>query len=183
MGAERERRQVGKVTIELYQGSITDLDGEVDALVNAANTRLWMGAGVAGAIKRKGGEEIEEEAVRQGPIPLGAVVATGAGKLRCRYVIHAAGMEPGGRASEESVRDSTRNSLRKAEELGLASLALPAIGTGVGGFPLERAAEVQLEEVVRFAGEEPKHLQRVVFALYGAEAYRAFREALERLGS
>ena len=167
-----------EVKIELHQGSITDLDGEVDALVNAANTHLWMGAGVAGAIKRKGGREIEEEAVRKGPVPLGEAVATGAGELRCKYIIHAAGMEPGGRATAESVRASTRNSLLQAEELNLESIALPAIGTGVGGLPLEEAARIQIEEARRFT-EEAKSLKRIVFALFDEEAYEVYRRELE----
>jgi len=172
---------VNDVIIELYQGSITDLDNEVDALVNAANTRLWMGGGVAGAIKRHGGREIEEEAMAQGPVPLGAAVATTAGKLRCKYVIHAAGMEPGGRATAGSVRESTRNSLLKAEELGLSSLALPAIGTGVGGFSLEEAAQIQLEVALDLAREGPRHLKRIVFALYSPEAYEIYRQTLKGL--
>jgi len=166
-----------EVEIELYRGSITDLDGEVDALVNAANTHLWMGAGVAGAIKRKGGREIEEEAVGKGPVPLGEAVATGAGRLRCKYVIHAAGMEPGGRATAESVRAATRNSLLRAEELNLESIAFPAIGTGVGGLPLEEAARIQIEEARRFA-EEAESLKRIVFALFGEEAYEVYRREL-----
>jgi len=165
--------------IELYEGSITDLDREVEALVNAANTHLWMGAGVAGAIKRRGGKEIEEEAVAKGPIPLGEAVATSAGRLRCKFVIHAAGMEPGGRATVESVRNSTRNSLLRAEELGLESIALPAIGTGVGGLSLEEAARIQIGEARRFAGEA-KSLKRIVFALFGEEAYKTYRRELER---
>ncbi len=179
--SERVQKRVNEVVIELYRGSITDLDGEVDALVNAANTHLWMGGGVAGAIKRRGGREIEEEALAQGPVELGAAVVTTAGKLRCKYVIHAAGMEPRGRATAESVRESTLNSLRKAEELGLSSLALPAIGTGIGGFPLEEAARIQLEVALAFAREGPKHLKRIVFALYSPKAYETYRQALERL--
>jgi O-acetyl-ADP-ribose deacetylase (regulator of RNase III) len=171
--------RVGELEIELYQGSITELDGEVDVLVNAANTHLWMGAGVAGAIKRKGGREIETEAVRKGPVPLGEVVTTSAGKLCCKFVIHAAGMELGGRATEGSVRDSTRNSLLRAEELSLESIALPAIGTGVGGLLLEEAARVQLAEARRFA-EEAKSLKQIVFALFGDEAYELYRRELER---
>ncbi|MFQ6117824.1 MAG: macro domain-containing protein [Candidatus Bipolaricaulia bacterium] len=169
---------MGNLEIELYRGSITDLDGEVDALVNAANTHLWMGTGVAGAIKRAGGQEVEEEAVAKGPIPLGEAVATGAGKLRCKFVIHAAGMEPGGRATAEAVRDATRNSLLRAEELNLKKIALPALGTGVGGLSLEEVARVQLGEVRRFA-PQAKRLKKIIFALFGAEAYEAYRQEIE----
>jgi len=168
-----------QVEIELYQGSITDLDRKVEALVNAASTDLWMGAGVAGAIKRAGGKEIEEEAVAQGPIPLGEAVATTAGRLRCRFVIHAAGMEPGRRATAEAVRDATRNSLLRAEELSLESIALPALGTGIGGLPLEQAARIQIEETRRFA-PEAKSLKRIVFALFDRQAYELYRKELER---
>jgi len=169
--------RVGDLEIELYQGSITELDGEVEALVNAANTHLWMGAGVAGAIKREGGQEIEKEAVAKGPIPLGEAVVTSAGRLRCRYVIHAAAMEPGGRATAEAVRDATRGSLLRAEELGLKKIALPALGTGVGGLSLEEAARVQLGEVRRFA-PQAKSLKRIIFALFDEEAYAAYLREL-----
>lgn len=167
--------------IELYQGSITDLDGEVEALVNAANTHMQMGAGVAGAIKQEGGREIEEDAVQKGPVPLGEALVSTAGNLRCKYVIHAAGMEPGGRASAESVRAATRNSLLQAEKLRVESIALPAIGTGVGGLSLEEAARGQIGEVRQFA-KEAKHLKRIVFALFGEQAYELYRQELGKEG-
>src|SRR5438105_11752277 len=120
---------------EVVEGDITKLD--VDAIANAANDQLWMGAGVAGAIKREGGEEIEREAVAKGPIPVGTAVATGAGRLAARYVIHGAVMGQDLRTSAELVDRTTRSCLELADELGCESLALPAFGSGVGGFPLD----------------------------------------------
>ncbi len=126
----RELR-IGRKCLVLSQGDITECDA--DAVVNAANNHLWMGAGVAGAIKRKGGASIESEAVAQGPIPVGEAVITGAGFLRARHVIHAAGMGQDLRTSEDDVEACTAASLRRAEENALSSIAFPAIGTGVGG--------------------------------------------------
>lgn len=158
--------------IELHPGDITTL--EVDAIVNAANNRLLMGAGVAGAIKRRGGQEIEDEGVRKGPIPVGEAAVTGAGKLKAKWVIHAAVMAMDFETDGKRIRDATRNTLKRAHELGIRSIAFPALGTGVGGFPLDECARIMLEEV-RKGGAG---LERVVFALYGAEAYGAFEKAL-----
>jgi len=165
--------------ITLYQGDITQVSTE--AIVNAANNHLWMGAGVAGAIKRVGGGEIEREAVSKGPIPIGEAVVTGAGRLKASYVIHAAAMGQDLRTDAEKIRAATLNSLKRAEELGLQSIAFPALGTGVGGFSYQRAAEVMLEAIHQhLAGETT--LQEVVVALYGQEAYEAFAKELAREG-
>ncbi len=161
------------VQIEVVEGDITAL--EVDAIANAANDRLWMGAGVAGAIKRAGGEEIERQAVALGPIALGDAVATEAGRLPAKHVIHAAVMGQDLATNGEIVGAATRRSLEVADELGLKSLALPAFGTGVGGFPLEEAAEIMIAEVRSF---EPKSLERVLFAVFGAQAAAIFESAL-----
>ena len=150
---------------------------EVDAVANAANNRLWMGAGVAGAIKRAGGEEIEREAVALGPIPLGEALATGAGRLPARWVVHGAVMGQDLRTDARLVRAATRSCLRVAEDLGARSLALPAFGTGVGGFPLDECARIMVEES---RAHEPRTLERVVFAVWGDEARRAFEAALGR---
>jgi O-acetyl-ADP-ribose deacetylase (regulator of RNase III) len=144
---------------------------EADAVANAANDRLWMGAGVAGALKRAGGEEIEREAMALGPIPLGGAVATAAGRLPARWVIHGAVMGQNLRTSAELVRRTTVSCLEVADELGCRSLALPAFGTGVGGFPLLECARIMVEETQRF---EPGSLERVIFAVFGDEAYDAF---------
>jgi O-acetyl-ADP-ribose deacetylase (regulator of RNase III) len=159
--------------LEVVEGDITTL--EVDAIANAANNQLWMGAGVAGAIKRAGGDEIEREAVQQGPIEIGDAVATGAGRLRARWVVHGAVMGQDLRTNGELVRRTTESCLRVADELGAESLALPAFGTGVGGFPLDECARIMVDAVRAY---EPSSLQRVVFAVFGAEAKEAFANAL-----
>jgi O-acetyl-ADP-ribose deacetylase (regulator of RNase III) len=148
---------------------------EADAIANAANDRLWMGAGVAGALKRAGGEEIEREAVTKGPIAVGDAVATGAGRLAARWVIHAAVMGQDLRTSAEAIAGGTRRTLEVADELGAESLALPAFGTGVGGFPLDECARLMVAEAREF---DPGSLRRVIFAVYGAEAETAFSNAL-----
>jgi O-acetyl-ADP-ribose deacetylase (regulator of RNase III) len=158
--------------LSVSAGDITAL--EVDAIANAANDRLWMGAGVAGAIKRAGGEEIEREAMAKGPIAVGDAVATGAGRLPARYVIHGAVMGQDLQTTAELVRRTTRRCLEVADELALRSLALPAFGTGVGGFPLAECARIMVEEARSFA---PATLERVVFAVYGDEARDAFEGA------
>ena len=159
--------------LQVVEGDITAL--AVDAIANAANDHLWMGAGVAGAIKRAGGEEIEREAVAKGPIPVGEAVATGAGSLPARWVVHGAVMSQDLRTTAELVRQTTASCLRVADEFGASSLALPAFGTGVGGFPLDECARLMVHEARCF---EPSSLRRVVFAVFGAEARRAFEAAL-----
>jgi O-acetyl-ADP-ribose deacetylase len=148
----------------------------VDAIANAANDHLWMGAGVAGAIKRAGGEEIEREALASAPIPVGDAVATGAGLLAARWVIHAAVMGQDLQTSAQAIAAATRRTLELADELGAESLALPAFGTGVGGFPLDRCARLMVDAARAF--EPAGALRRVAFAVYGAEAEAAFRSAL-----
>ena len=160
--------------LTVVEGDITRLD--VDAIANAANDRLWMGAGVAGAIKRAGGEEIEREAVALGPIAVGDAVATAAGRLPARYVIHGAVMGQDLRTTPQLVRRTTRRCLEVADELDVRSLALPAFGTGVGGLPLEESAEAMVGEARAF---EPASLERLVFAVYGAEAERVFTSAAD----
>jgi O-acetyl-ADP-ribose deacetylase (regulator of RNase III) len=159
--------------LEVVERDITAL--EVDAIANAANNRLWMGAGVAGAIKRAGGEEIEREAVQQGPIEIGDAVATGAGRLRARWVVHGAVMGQDLQTNGELVRRTTESCLRLADELGAESLALPAFGTGVGGFPLDECARIMVDVARAY---EPSSIKRVVFAVFGAEAKAAFDAAL-----
>ena len=159
--------------LEVRQGDIARV--EADAIANAANDRLWMGAGVAGALKRAGGDEIEREAMAIGGIPLGTAVATAAGRLRARWVIHGAVMGQDLRTDADLVGRTTRACLELADELGARSLALPAFGTGVGGFPLGRCASIMIEEARIFAAQS---LERVIFAVYGEEAYDAFSSAL-----
>ncbi len=174
------RVRVGQAEIVLEQGDITEM--EVDALVNAANNHLWMGAGVAGAIKHKGGKVIEREAVAQGPIPVGEAVITTGGELKARHVIHAAGMGQDLKTDEQKVREATRNSLLRAEEKKLRSLAFPAIGTGVGGLSTHLCAKIMLEETLEFL-QGSESLRRVVFALFDEGAYKAFQRHLSEMFS
>ncbi len=172
-------KQVNGVTVRAVSGDITER--EVDALVNAANNHFWMGSGVAGAIKRKGGEEIEREAVAKGPAEVGQVVVTGAGRLKTtRCIIHAAVMAQDLRTGRNQIRAACRNALAKAKELGLKSIALPALGTGVGGFPLTECAHIMIAETVEHI-REGTTLELVEFVLFGEEALRAFEEELNRL--
>jgi O-acetyl-ADP-ribose deacetylase len=163
-------------TVEALEGDITRLT--VDAIANAANTDLAHGGGVAGAIVRAGGRSIQDESDALAPIDLGNAVATGAGELPCRWVIHAATMHLGGPTSAEIIRAATAATLRVADELGCRSLALVAFGTGVGGFPIADAAAIEVDEVRRhLAGGSD--LERVVFVVRGPDALAAFERALE----
>jgi O-acetyl-ADP-ribose deacetylase (regulator of RNase III) len=161
------------IELEVLAADVTKLD--VDAITNAANTQLKHGGGVAAAISRAGGPQIQRESTEKAPIGLGDAVETTAGDMPARYVIHAATMELGGPTSAEIIARATRSTLSKADALGCRSLALVAFGTGVGGFPLDDAARLMVGAVHE---HEPRTLQRVVFAVHGDEAERAFRSAL-----
>ena len=154
---------------------------EVDAIANAANTQLAHGGGVAGAISRAGGAEVQRESDRRAPIGLGAAVETTAGDMPARWVIHAATMELGGPTSADIIRRATASTLWKAEELGAKSLALVAFGTGVGGFSMAEAAEIETDEVRRHL-DSGSRLERVVFAVRGADARAAFERAVADAG-
>jgi O-acetyl-ADP-ribose deacetylase (regulator of RNase III) len=159
-------------TLEVLQADVTQLD--VDAIANAANTHLLHGGGVAGAIRRAGGDELESESRERAPIGLGEAVETTAGDMPSRWVIHAATMELGGPTSADVIERATRSTVEVAERLGCRSLALVAFGTGVGGFPLEEAARIMVGVARAHDGE----LERIVFAVHGDDAERAFGEAL-----
>ncbi|MGE2692986.1 macro domain-containing protein [Mycolicibacterium pulveris] len=163
------------VELEVLQADVTKLD--VDAITNAANTELRHGGGVAAAIARAGGDELQRESRQKAPIGLGEAVETTAGDMPARYVIHAATMELGGPTSAEIIERATGSALSKAEELGCRSLALVAFGTGVGGFPLEEAARLMVGVVRR---HQPQSLQRVVFAVHGDAAEQAFAAEVRR---
>jgi len=165
------RQDVTVAKLEVIAGDVTAM--EVDCIANAANTQLAHGGGVAGAISRAGGPDVQRESNERAPIGLGEAVETTGGDMPCRWVIHAATMELGGPTSADIIERATRSTLAKAEELGARSLALVAFGTGVGGFPLEEAARI----MVRAAREHSGDL-RIVFAVHGDDAERAFREAL-----
>jgi O-acetyl-ADP-ribose deacetylase len=158
--------------LEVIQADVTKL--EVDAIANAANTRLIHGGGVAGAISRAGGPELQRESDERAPIGLGEAVETSAGDLPARWAIHAATMELGGPTSAEIIEQATRSTLEAAERLGCRSLALVAFGTGVGGFPLEEAARI----MVGAARAHEGGLERIVFAVHGDAAERAFAAEL-----
>jgi O-acetyl-ADP-ribose deacetylase (regulator of RNase III) len=164
------------VQLEVVEGDIAAL--EVDAVANAANDHLWMGAGVAGALKRAGGAEIEREAMSRAPIPLGTAIATRAGVLPARWVLHGAVMGQDLRTDARLVEETTRACLELADELGCRSLALPAFGTGVGGLRLPECAQIMVAAV---RAHRPRTLERVVFAVFGADARLAFESALENL--
>ena len=160
------------VELEVLQADVTKLD--VDAITNAANTQLKNGGGVAAAISRAGGPDVQRESDEKAPIGLGDAVATTAGDMLARHVIHAATMELGGPTSAEIIERATRSTLATADELGCRSLALVAFGTGVGGFPLEQAARLMVGAVREY---QPRSLTRVIFAVHGDAAERAFRAA------
>jgi O-acetyl-ADP-ribose deacetylase len=163
-------------TVEVLDTDITQL--AVDAIANAANTDLAHGGGVAGAIARAGGPEVQRESDAKAPIGLGEAVETTAGDMPSRWVVHAATMRLGGPTSEDVIRRATASTLQLADELEARSLALVAFGTGVGGFPLEDAARIEVEEVRRHL-EGDSRLERVVFAVHGEAARAAFQAALD----
>lgn len=162
--------------ITVCEGDITDQ--AVDAIVNAANSQLALGAGVAGAIREKGGPTIQAECDAIGPIAVGDAVITGAGQLPARFVIHAAGMPAGGGANEESVRSSMRRSLVLAAERGWETVAVPALGAGIGGFAAQRCAEILIAEARAHLAAEP-HVAEVRFVLRGEPMYRLFESSLD----
>lgn len=162
------------VEVKLVKGDITAL--EVDAIVNAANTDLEMGGGVAGAIRSKGGRVIEEEAMRKGAIPVGTAVATGAGSLPARYVIHASTMAMDFHTDEIKIRDACRSALALADELKITSVAIPALGSGVGGFGLKPCAKIIAQEVFRRVFHTGTGLREIILCLHDGAAYEVFRQ-------
>ena len=175
------KTKIGSATVSIERGDITDWN--VDAIVNAASTSLAMGAGVASAIKRKGGVLIEEEAMRQGPIEAGEAVLTPGGNLAATHVIHAAVMSSDLKTDAETIARSTRAVLAIADKHRLTSLALPAFGTGVGHVPPPVAGDAMLGAVVAHLRTQKTTLQRVVFVLYQDDTYRAFVDTLKRLSA
>jgi O-acetyl-ADP-ribose deacetylase len=174
------RLKIGATTIAIERGDITDR--EVDALVNAANSTLVMGAGVAAAIKRKGGVIVEEEALRQGPIEVGEAVITTGGNLVATHVIHAAVMGPDLKTDGEKIGTTTRAVLALAEKQRLGSIAFPALGTGVGHVPAPVSADAMLSAVAAHLRSVESSLRRVLFVLFQDDAYKAFSDTLKRLG-
>jgi O-acetyl-ADP-ribose deacetylase (regulator of RNase III) len=164
--------------IEILQGDLTEMDA--DAIVNAANNDLQLGGGVAGAIRRKGGAQIQEECDAIGTIPLGGAAITSGGKLNARHVIHAASMELGGRTSALTLRSSTAHSLRIAAQNGLKTVAFPAVGTGIAGFPVRECAEIMLREALRHL-EGDTTVEKICFVLYDKDALATFQEVFSEI--
>lgn len=161
--------------IEVIRGDITEQ--ATQGIVNAANNHFWMGAGVAGAIKRKGGAAIEAEAVKKGPVAVGEAAVTGAGALKAKYVIHAAVMGQDLATDAGKIQRATINSLKRAEECGMESLSFPALGTGVGGFPFPGAAKVMMEATKSYLENTSSSLKKISYVLFQEEAQRAFEQA------
>ena len=164
--------------IELLQGDLTEMDA--DAIVNAANNDLQLGGGVAGAIRRKGGPRIQEECTEIGTIPVGGAAITSGGNLKARHVIHAASMQLGGQTTPHALRSSIAHSLRIAAQQGLKTVAFPAVGTGIAGFPLRECAEIMLSEVEKHY-ERPSPLEKVYFVLFDEEALGTFQEVFREV--
>lgn len=164
--------------IKIQQGDLTEMD--VGAIVNAANNDLILGAGVAGAIRRKGGEEIQRECNEIGSIPVGYAAITSGGKLKARFVIHAASMQLGGKTNADSLRHAVAHSLRIANERGLKTIAFPAVGTGIAGFPLKDCAEIMLRETTKHLRGESS-LETVYFVLFDEAAQGIFERAWKKI--
>jgi len=169
--------------LELVEGDITEM--QTDAIVNAANNRLILGGGVAGAIKRKGGPTIQQECnkiVREDSIGggtfVGGAVITGAGNLKAKYVIHAVGPRMGEGNEDEKLKDATLKSLKVAEKNNLKSISFPAISTGVFGFPIQKCAEIMLRATIDYL-KSKTGIERVVFCLYGQDSYQVFENQLK----
>jgi O-acetyl-ADP-ribose deacetylase (regulator of RNase III) len=174
----RSEYDINESRIILVEGDITELD--VDAIINAANTQLILGSGVAGAIREKGGPSIQEECNRLGGTYVGGAVMTGAGNLRSRHVIHAVGPRMGEGEEESKLRNATMNSLLLAEEHRLESIAFPAISTGVFGYPVDKCADIMLTVVVEYL-KRPSNLKEVYFCLWGRENYNIFKEMIDQM--
>jgi O-acetyl-ADP-ribose deacetylase (regulator of RNase III) len=170
------KEPVEKIVIQ--QGDLTDM--QTDAIVNAANNDLLLGGGVAGAIRRKGGDEIQRACDEIGSIPIGYAAITTGGKLAAKYVIHAASMELGGSTTAQALRKSTAHALRIASERGLKSIAFPAVGTGIAGFPMEECAEIMLQEAAQHL-KNGTSLENIYFVLFDRHACRTFQNAWKRL--
>jgi O-acetyl-ADP-ribose deacetylase (regulator of RNase III)/ADP-ribose pyrophosphatase YjhB (NUDIX family) len=165
--------KIKNTEIKILKADITEL--KIDAIVNAANNQLLMGGGVAGVIRKKGGQEIEEEALKKGPIKIGEAVWTKAGRLPSRHVIHAATMGMDFKTDEGKIRASCANALKCADELKVRSIAFPALGCGVGGFPLVGAAKIMTQEILKHLRGETS-LREIIFCLYSEEAYQVFQK-------
>jgi O-acetyl-ADP-ribose deacetylase (regulator of RNase III) len=164
--------------VVIQQGDLTEMD--TDAIVNAANNDLVLGAGVAGAIRRKGGEAIQRECDAIGSIPLGFAAITSGGNLKARHVIHAASMGLGSLTTADTLRTSTQHSLRLASERGLKTIAFPAVGTGIAGFPMKDCAEIMLQQAAEHL-RNGSSLETIYFVLFDEQAAGIFERTWKRL--
>lgn len=164
--------------ITLIHGDLTEMD--VDAIVNAANNDLQLGGGVAGAIRRKGGPEIQRECDAIGSVPVGGAAITSGGQLEARHVIHAASMQLGGRTTPSALRSSTANSLRIAAQNHLKTVAFPAVGTGIAGFPMRECAEIMLAETLKHL-QSPTSLEKIYFVLFDSASFAVFEQVWKEL--
>jgi len=173
---ERIDMKIKNTEIKVVMGDITEL--RVDAIVNAANNQLLMGGGVAGAIKKKGGQIIEEEALSKGPLEIGQVITTGSGELAAKYVIHAATMGMDFKTDEVKIRNACRNSLYAADQLKINTIAFPALGCGTGGFALLACAKIMAQEILRYLRQKNPALGEVIFCLNNEEAFTVFKKGV-----
>ncbi|MCH7492304.1 macro domain-containing protein [Patescibacteria group bacterium] len=164
--------------IELSKGDICQAD--VGAIVNAANNDLLHGGGLAAAIVQAGGQKIQEQSTAVGPIQIGEAAITDGGKLKARYVIHAASMRLGGATTEENLTKAIRNSFKRVAELDISSVAFPSVGTGIGGFPIEQGALISLQAAREFINSHPK-FTKVLFVLHSDEDLKAWQNVYDRL--
>jgi len=171
------KAEIGNRVLELLDGDITEMD--TDAIVNAANAKLVLGGGVAGAIRRKGGPSIQEECNKKGPTFVGGAVITTAGNLKAKYVIHAVGPRMGEGNEDQKLKNATLNSLKLANDNNLKSISFPAISTGIFGFPIERCAEIMLKTTIDYLKGQTG-LEKVVFCLFGQDSYEVFANQLEQ---
>lgn len=166
--------QIKNTQLKIIKADIADL--QVDAIVNAANNKLVMAGGVAQAIKKKGGQQIEDEAIKKSPIKIGEAIETSAGNLKAKYVIHAAVMGASAKTDEDKIRNSFANSLKLANKLKLNSIAFPALGCGVGGYPVKAAAKIMAQEVLKHAKYDSNPLKEIMFVLYDDETFGEFNK-------
>ena len=171
------QRKIKNSILELVEGDLTEMD--TDAIVNAANANLILGGGVAGAIRRKAGPEIQKECNRIGGTFVGGAVKTSGGNLKAKYVIHAVGPQMGEGNEDEKLKNATLNSLKLADEENIKSISFPAISTGIFGFPIQRCAEIMLQTIIDYLKGQTD-LKKVVFCLFGQDSYEIFENQLKR---
>jgi O-acetyl-ADP-ribose deacetylase (regulator of RNase III) len=171
------RVKISKSVLELLEGDITEM--QTEAIVNAANARLILGGGVAGAIKRKGGPKIQDECNKADGTFVGGAVKTTGGNLKAKYVIHAVGPQMGEGNEDEKLKNATLNSLKLADESNIKSISFPAISTGIFGFPIERCAKIMLRTTIDYLNGQ-SNLEKVIFCLFGRDSYEVFEERLKK---